>query len=117
MYVIEGLAGGRIAIVNKTHHAMVDRIGAVDVAAAILDVARRARSLPEQPWIPMPPPSDIDLVVDAIADIAGRPSELVDVVRLAAADVRSTVAKVAHVGVEVGGGHPSYGQIRRRGRC
>ena len=93
MYVIEGLSGGRIAIVNKTHHAMVDRIGAVDVAAAILDVSRRERSLPEQPWIPMPPPSDIDLVVDAIADIAGRPSELVDLVRLAAADVRSTVAR------------------------
>ena len=44
MYVIEGLSGGRIAIVNKTHHAMVDRIGAVDVAAAILDIARRHRA-------------------------------------------------------------------------
>ena len=101
MYVIEGLSGGRIAIVNKTHHAMVDRIGAVDVAAAILDIARRPRSLPDQPWIPSPPPSDVDLVVDAIADIASRPSELIDLMRLAAADVRSTVGKVAQVGVEV----------------
>jgi len=101
MYIIEGLSDGRIAIVNKTHHAMVDRIGAVDVAAAILDVSRRERSLPEQPWIPTPPPSDIDLVVDAIADIASRPSELIDLARLAAEDVRSTVARVAHVGVEV----------------
>ena len=49
----------------------------------------------------MPPPSDVDLVVDAIADIASRPSELIDLVRLAAADVRSSIAKVAHVGVEV----------------
>ena len=101
MYVIEGLEGGRIAIVNKTHHAMVDRIGAVDVAAAILDIARRPRTLPDEPWIPVPPPSDIDLVVDAIADITSRPSDLVDVLRLAAADVGSTVAKVAHVGAEV----------------
>ena len=46
VYVIEGLTGGRIALVNKTHHAMVDRIGAVDVAAAILDVNRRSRDLP-----------------------------------------------------------------------
>ncbi len=101
MYVIEGLSGGRIAIVNKTHHAMVDRIGAVDVAAAILDIARRPRSLPDQPWIPLPPPSDVDLVVDAIADIASRPSELFELVRQAAADVSSTVVKLAHVGVEV----------------
>ena len=74
VYVIEGLTGGRIALVNKTHHAMVDRIGAVDVAAAILDVNRRSRELPDQPWIPNPSPSDIDLVVDAVADITSRPS-------------------------------------------
>jgi diacylglycerol O-acyltransferase len=101
MYVIEGLEGGRIAIVNKTHHAMVDRIGAVDVAAAILDVARRPRTLPEQPWTPMPPPSDIDLVVDAVADLASRPSDLIDVVRLAAADVGSATARLARVGAEM----------------
>lgn len=100
MYVIEGLEGGRIAIVNKTHEAMVDRIGAVDVAAAILDIARRPRNLPAQLWMPMPPPSDIDLVVDAVADIASRPSDLIDVVRLAAADVGSTAARLAHVGAD-----------------
>ena len=64
-------------MVNKTHHAMVDRIGAVDVAAAILDVNRRSRDLPEQPWIPNPSPSEIDLVVDAVADLTTRPSEVV----------------------------------------
>lgn len=101
MYVIEGLEGGRIAIVNKTHHAMVDRIGAVDVAAAILDIARRPRVLPDQPWIPVPPPSDVDLVVDAIADIASRPSELLDIARLAAADFRFTAARVLGAGAEV----------------
>ena len=87
VYVIEGLTGGRIALVNKTHHAMVDRIGAVDVAAAILDVNRRPRDLPDQPWIPRPEPSDIDLVVDAVADLTTRPSEMVDMVRFAALDV------------------------------
>jgi WS/DGAT/MGAT family acyltransferase len=94
VYVIEGLTGGRIALVNKTHHAMVDRIGAVDVAAAILDVNRRARDLPEQPWIPNPSPSDIDLVVDAVADITTRPSEVFDIARLAAQDVGAVVGKV-----------------------
>jgi diacylglycerol O-acyltransferase len=101
LYVIEGLENGRVALVNKTHHAMVDRIGAVDVAAAILDLSKRPRTLPEQPWIPMPAPSDVDLIVDAIADISSRPSDLLDVARLAAADVGSTVARVAHFGREV----------------
>ena len=98
VYVIEGLAGGRVAVVNKTHEAMVDRIGAVDVAAAILDVTKRPRRLPEAPWLPVPPPSDIDLVVDALADLASRPSEVADVARMAAGDVRAAVERAGHVG-------------------
>lgn len=101
MYIVEGLEGGRIAIVNKTHHAMVDRIGAVDVAAAILDVARRPRTLPDEPWIPTPAPSDIDLLVDAVADITNRPAEALDLLRLAGADVSSTVSKVSTIGVDL----------------
>ncbi len=96
-YVIEGLTDGRIALVNKTHHAMVDRVGAVDVAAAILDTNRRPRDLPEQPWIPNPAPSDIDLVVDAIADLTARPTGAWDIARLAAQDVGSMMSRVLGV--------------------
>jgi WS/DGAT/MGAT family acyltransferase len=94
MYVIEGLTGGRVALVNKTHHAIMDRIGAVDVAAAILDINKRSRDLPEQPWIPNPAPNDIDLVVDAISDLTARPSEVVDVARLFAQDAGAVMGKV-----------------------
>ncbi|MEO7981379.1 MAG: wax ester/triacylglycerol synthase domain-containing protein, partial [Sporichthyaceae bacterium] len=31
MYLVEGLADGRFALITKTHHAMVDGIGAVDI--------------------------------------------------------------------------------------
>ena len=101
MYIIEGLQDGRIALVNKTHHAMVDRIGAIDVAAAILDIAQRPRSLPDEAWIPAPSPSDVDLVVDALADITSRPAEVLDLVRLAGADVGSTVARVVDLGTDL----------------
>lgn len=93
VYVIEGLSGGRIALVNKTHHAMVDRIGAVDVAAAILDISRQARTVPDQPWIPDPAPSDVDLVVDAVADLATRPTDVLDVVRYSAMDARAAAGR------------------------
>jgi WS/DGAT/MGAT family acyltransferase len=101
MYIVEGLAGGRIAVINKTHHVLVDRIGAIDVAAAILDVARRPRTLPDEPWLPTPPPSDVDLVIDAVADLASRPAEALELVRLARADLGSTVSKVADAGLEL----------------
>src|SRR5437764_111851 len=37
IYLVEGLADGRFAIITKTHHAMVDGISAIDVGALILD--------------------------------------------------------------------------------
>ena len=39
LYLIEGLEGDRHAYVNKTHHALVDGVAAVDVAAVILDAS------------------------------------------------------------------------------
>lgn len=97
MYIIEGLSGGRVAVLNKTHEALVDRLGAVDLAAAILEVDPDAAPVTRAGWIPRPPPSDVDLVVDAVADLAARPSELVDLVKLAAVDVRSTVSRLGDV--------------------
>ncbi len=94
LYVVEGLTHGRIALVNKTHPCMVDKVGAVDVAAAILDISARPRPLPEQVWLPTPAPSDVDLVVDAIADITSRPSEILDAARLTALDVRAAALEM-----------------------
>ena len=48
MYLVEGLADDRFAIITKTHHAMVDGIGAVDIGQVILDASpgRRASGRP-----------------------------------------------------------------------
>ncbi len=40
MVVLDGLSGGRWALVSKTHHCMVDGIGSVDVALVMLDAER-----------------------------------------------------------------------------
>src|SRR5204862_2958444 len=37
LHVVEGLAGGRTALVARMHHALVDGIAAVDVSTVILD--------------------------------------------------------------------------------
>ncbi|MCA1838872.1 MAG: wax ester/triacylglycerol synthase family O-acyltransferase [Actinobacteria bacterium] len=37
LYVIDGLKGGRSAIVSKTHHAMVDGLSSMDLATVLLD--------------------------------------------------------------------------------
>ena len=40
VYLVEGLAGGRFAIVTKTHQALVDGVNAVDIGQLILDPRR-----------------------------------------------------------------------------
>jgi diacylglycerol O-acyltransferase / wax synthase len=47
--VVEGLAGGRSALVAKMHHALVDGIAAVDVSTVVLDPTPEALDLPPPP--------------------------------------------------------------------
>lgn len=95
MYVVEGLSDGRVAIVNKTHEALVDRLGAVDLAAAILDLTPNPASGQRASWIPQLAPSNVDLVVDAVSDLTASPTELLDVAKLAAVDLKSTLTRAA----------------------
>ena len=44
MYLVEGLARGRTAVLTKTHQAMVDGISAIDIGQVILDVSAGARA-------------------------------------------------------------------------
>jgi WS/DGAT/MGAT family acyltransferase len=101
LYIVEGLSDGRVALVNKTHEALVDRVGAVDVAAAILDVTAKPDMRHQVPWVPTPAPSSVDLVVDAVSDLAARPAEAIDAARLLALDLRSTVGVLADTAVAV----------------
>jgi diacylglycerol O-acyltransferase len=93
MYLVEGLEGGRFAILTKTHHAMVDGVAAVDIGQVILDVTKEPRDTPVDSWRPSPEPSSIELVAGAVGDLARGPSAVVEAVRAGIADVRHTAGK------------------------
>jgi WS/DGAT/MGAT family acyltransferase len=95
MYLVEGLAGGRFAVIQKTHHAMVDGINAIDIGQVILDVTPVPRQIPEDLWMPSPEPTSVGLVIDAVTDIVRRPTAVADTVRIGLADVRSVAAKLS----------------------
>jgi WS/DGAT/MGAT family acyltransferase len=65
--LVTGLDGGRWAIATKTHHALVDGIGSVDVTHVLLDARRRPRRTPAAVAAPAPRPSNgpLDLVAGA----------------------------------------------------
>jgi diacylglycerol O-acyltransferase len=94
MYLVEGLVKGRIAVVTKTHQAMVDGISAIDISQVILDVSPDPWPATEEVWMPRPEPSDGQLIAEAIGDAVARPSEIADNVRAATGDALATVDKV-----------------------
>jgi diacylglycerol O-acyltransferase / wax synthase len=94
IYLVEGLRDDRIAIITKTHHAMVDGVSAIDIGQVILDPSPQPREVPEDLWMPEPEPSSLDLVFDAVRELVRRPAAAIDTVRLAANDVRATGDRV-----------------------
>jgi WS/DGAT/MGAT family acyltransferase len=97
VHLVEGLAGGRVALVAKTHHAMVDGVAAGDLAQAILDADPDAgpngRPAATAGWRPEPEPGPAELVFDAVTDLVARPSEILDTARAALVDARATAGR------------------------
>lgn len=54
IYLVEGLEGGRGAVVQKTHHALVDGISAVDIGTVLLDFTPDAPVGTPEKWAPSP---------------------------------------------------------------
>src|SRR5712664_2581488 len=71
MTVVEGLSGGRVAVVNKVHHAMVDGISTVDLATLLLDPEPTpATHKRPRRWQPRPAPTRSQLISRAAAELS-----------------------------------------------
>lgn len=72
VYVIEGLARGRMAMYSKVHHAMIDGISGMDLATILLDLDPDGRR-PTRPatFTPAPIPSAPRLLADVVRETVG----------------------------------------------
>jgi WS/DGAT/MGAT family acyltransferase len=74
MYVVEGLADGRIAAVTKTHHAAIDGVSGAELTVNLLDLGPEpAPPTESDPWKPDRVPTDIELVGYALQSLAQQP--------------------------------------------
>jgi diacylglycerol O-acyltransferase / wax synthase len=72
-WLLDGLEGGRWAIVSKVHHCMVDGVGGNDLMTQVFDTAPD-EPLPEAaPWVPAPRPSLAELAAGDLRDAVSRP--------------------------------------------
>jgi WS/DGAT/MGAT family acyltransferase len=66
LHVVEGLAGGRVALVSKVHPAMLDGLAGEDVAGLLLDPDPRPRPVTPVPWEPRPQPDNLGLAASGL---------------------------------------------------
>jgi len=83
MHVIEGLAKGRIGLIAKVHHSVVDGVAGAQLLAQLLDLAPEGRAVTDTcpPWLPARLPSHTQLVTDALPSVMRSPLRLVRAAR------------------------------------
>jgi diacylglycerol O-acyltransferase len=76
-YYVEGLSGGRVALLTKIHHACIDGVSGAEMMGVLLDLTAEPRAIPppEQPWEPEAIPSPIQLAASSARNLATRPKE------------------------------------------
>jgi diacylglycerol O-acyltransferase / wax synthase len=81
MYLVEGLRGGRFAVVAKSHQALVDGSGTVDIGQVVLDSTAHPRETPPDSWQPQHPPSALELLAGVFADAVRSPTAVLELAR------------------------------------
>jgi len=77
LWFVEGLEDGRLAVISKIHHCLIDGVSGVDLLAAFMgsDAAHRPDPVDHR-WLPRPAPGPIRLVTDAIGRRASIPARI-----------------------------------------
>jgi WS/DGAT/MGAT family acyltransferase len=75
IWLIEGLEDGRFALINKTHHALVDGVSGLDLTTVLFDLDREPSEVPQpdRSWSPGPEPSETSVVARGVEDLVRAP--------------------------------------------
>src|SRR3954468_5974056 len=82
MWLVDGLEGGRFAVIGKSHHCLIDGVSGVDITTVIYDLEPDPETpAPPPTWIPSPEPSNAQLLADALVERVTDPGEMLRGVR------------------------------------
>jgi WS/DGAT/MGAT family acyltransferase len=77
-WLVQGLEGGRFALISKSHHALVDGISGVDLMTVLFDTTPVPQAAPheDEPWVAAPEPSGVALAARGLRGLTRLPFEL-----------------------------------------
>jgi diacylglycerol O-acyltransferase / wax synthase len=73
LWLVEGLADNRWAIISKVHHCMVDGIAGTDLMQLMFDLRPDATHEAPKDWTPRRPPSDLTVMTEAVTEALAHP--------------------------------------------
>lgn len=86
MWIVEGLENGRVAMLTKVHHSIMDGVSGAAVLAHLLDTVPDVSPTAPPPWAPEAPASALSLVLRALWTSSNR---------LAIAEIPGVVGDIA----------------------
>src|SRR5215211_4770198 len=104
IWLVEGLEGGRFAVLAKTHHALVDGISGVDIVTVLFDTSPDPAAPPDpgERWLPRPLPSRAQLLGEALLERGTVPGEIARSARALLRGPRAILDRVREATVGVG---------------
>jgi diacylglycerol O-acyltransferase / wax synthase len=81
LWFVEGLEGGNVALIQKTHHSLVDGVSGVDVATILLDASPDYQPPDIPDWHAERAPAPSQLLVDSVRERITEPAEITRSVR------------------------------------
>ncbi len=93
MWIVD-LPDDRKAMIQKTHHCLIDGISGVDLATVLLDLTPEGAEIPPAPkWEPAPAPSREQLLRGSLVEGFTKPAEVVRRVRAATRAPRQALSR------------------------
>ena len=117
IWLIEGLEDGRFALINKTHHALVDGVSGVDIMTVLFDLDREPAEVPQpdREWSPGPEPSEAEVVGRGVKDLVKAPIGIAERALKAAASPTRTAEELRETAE--GAGEVLWGTVSRAPEC
>lgn len=101
IYLVEGLSGGRVAMITKSHCALVDSAVGMEIGEVLLDRSRIPRADVEDDWSPRPEPSRMELLLEVAKEAIASPLTVIDNTRIALSNIKQAGERVLEAALAV----------------